>query len=145
MNVAEHFSELEKLLLLAGLFRHRREEGDAEGFVPTILLISLVLHWRGMSSGDIEADWEEDWDQLPIEHREVFVALFNRVHKLTRSGDLRPPVNDGEPLFIGKGNWGVPGDSNNPPASPVFTLCQTTPHGLEVAEKLLVLPGILWV
>lgn len=134
---ARALDDLEKLLLLAGLFWHRKEQGDAEGFVPSVMLTNLVLHWRGLTTEEIEAGWAGEGDKIPASHQQVFEALVNRVHQLTQSGELRPPMKNSQPLFIGKGNWGVPGDPDQPPASPEFTLCQTTPHGLEIAEKLL--------
>jgi hypothetical protein len=131
------FTDTEKLLLISAAYLRKKVTACKDKFHPTVQIINLALHWKGFSPDEINSGWN-DVEKLPASHLAFFNALADRVFQTTRSGELRPPLKkDGGALLIGKGNWGVPGDSKNPPADPMFTQIQISYLGLKMVKKIL--------
>ncbi|MFM8932697.1 MAG: hypothetical protein ACKOS8_12580 [Gemmataceae bacterium] len=133
----EPLTENEALLLLSAAYWQSGDNNLDNNFYPTLYILNLVLHWKGMNKEEIDFGWRNT-ENLPASHLSVFNSLVDRVYQITRNGNLRPPrKKTGEVLFIGKGNWGIPDDVNKPPADPMYTQIQLSASGLEMARLLL--------
>jgi hypothetical protein len=115
---------IERQLLIAAL---------VQGVLPKIKLdrantwrvVDQVLSWHGLTTEQIEAGWRtHDCD---LEHELVYSALVKMIHTCV----------NGEKLFEGHGNWGVPGDASQPACHPQYNSCRLTAEGEKLAILIL--------
>lgn len=126
----ETLSEDEKLLLMAAAVQGL-DSGTDLGFANTSRVVDQVLRWLGLNDEQIRSGWRQDGDG-PI-HDRVYKALIRMTYQLPH----RPQERPGKPLFLGGGNWGVPGDPSRPACWPHFNSCSLTKRGEKLAKELL--------
>jgi hypothetical protein len=127
-------TETERLLLMAATVHGRGAATDL-GYANTARVVDQVLRWRGLSAEQVDSGWRT-YDCDPV-HEEVYYTLVRMTHQIEQSGPGRAPERPGVALFEGGGNWGVPGDPNNPACWPQYNSCRLTAEGERVAHELL--------
>ena len=134
MNGIDDLTETEQLLLMAAAVRALGPQTDLM-YANTARVVNQVLRWRGLSDDEIRDGWPEH-DRHP-QHDQVYTALVRMVRVAQRGGKWRRPERPGIALFEGSGNWGVPGDPDQPPAWPHYNSCRLTAKGERLAQALL--------
>lgn len=134
MDGAGDLTEVERQLLMAAAVHGLGPATDL-GRANTARIVNQVLRWRGLTAEQIKSGWRsEDCDP---EHDAVYAALVRMTHQMHREGPGRAPERPGTALFEGGGNWGVPGDPQEPACWPQFNSCRLTADGERLARLLL--------
>lgn len=134
MDECKDLSEIERLLLMAAAVQGLGPATDL-GRANTARVVRQVLRWRGMSDEQIQASlWQEPPNALTDKVYDALVRMTQEWHEV---GPGRAPERPGPPLFEGGGNWGVPGDPEQPPCMPFFNSCRLTALGERIAQQLL--------
>lgn len=134
MSKTSDLTEVERQLLMAAAVQQLGPTTNLT-MANTARIVDQVLRWRGLSDEQIVAGWRGE-DCAP-EHKGVYAALVRMTHQKCRDGSFRPHEHPGPALFEGGGNWGVPGDPDQPPCWPHFNSCRLTDAGEQLARALL--------
>lgn len=134
MGSATYLTEIEQQLLRSAAVLGLGPATDLSR-ANTARVVDQVLRWRGLTAEQVDAGWRlEDCDP---EHGTVYAALVRMTHQTDVDGPGRAPERPGPALFEGGGNWGVPGDPEQPACWPQYNSCRLTAEGERVARVLL--------
>lgn len=141
MDEIKMFTETERFLLTAPFHLEFGPKSSLH-YANTVKVVNQTLFWLGLSADEIRRGWQEldsetlD-DDVRIINEDVYNVLIRMTRQMLRGNSWRPQDRPGVPLFEGGGNWGVPGDPNQPACDPHFNSCRLTVHGERIARKLV--------
>ena len=125
MSVDSEFTEIERLLLIAGLVNDMGPEASL-GHANTAVVVRQALSWSGLADEVVR----RAWNGLECDHP-IIARVYEELIRMVRGE--RP----GERLFEGGGNWGKAGKPRRPPAGLFFNSCRLTVFGEQCAHELL--------
>jgi hypothetical protein len=134
---ASDLTEVEQQLLMAAAV-HGLDPTTDLTWANAARVVNQVLRWRGLTAEQINAGWRgEECEECGPEHGAVYAALVRMTHQRCQDGVFRSGERPGPALFEGGGNWGVPGDPDQPACLPHYNSCRLTADGARLAHSLL--------